>query len=95
MINNSLPSKDEIKDILEKVKDPETQKSVFELGLVKNVDYVEDEKKLIVRVDFLRRNPSCVGCLPIAWMVQKKITDDLYAQFSKYKYIDVVEFINI
>ncbi len=95
MINNSLPSKDEIKDILEKVKDPETQKSVFELGLVKNVDYVEDEKKLIVRVDFLRRNPSCVGCLPIAWMVQKKITDDLYAQFSKYNDIDVVEFINV
>jgi metal-sulfur cluster biosynthetic enzyme len=93
--NKSIPGKDDIYNILSTIKDPETQQSIFELGLVKSVDYVDKEKRLIVKVDFLRRNPSCVGCLPIAWMVQKKITDDLFKQFNKYKDIEVVEFVNV
>ncbi len=87
-----LPTKEEIVEILKKVKDPESEMSVFDLGLIKHVDYLEEKKTLIVSCDFLRRNPSCVGCLPIAWMVQKKITDDLSKEFLKYDDIDAVEF---
>ncbi len=88
-----VPSKDEIVEILKEVKDPETEMSVFDLGLVKYADYVEEKRHLVVKCDFLRRNPSCVGCLPIAWMVQKKITDELSKRFMAYEDIDSVEFL--
>ncbi len=87
-----LPTKEEIVKILKEVKDPETDMSVFDLGLVKYVDYAEEKKTLIISCDFLRRNPSCVGCLPIAWMVQKKITDELSERFLSYDGIEAVEF---
>ncbi len=94
MHNDYLPNQEDIKKLLKSVKDPQTDTSIYELGLIKSVDYIEKEKKIIVVVDFLRRNPSCVGCLPIAWMVQKSITDKLYKLFSKYDGIDIVEFID-
>ncbi len=86
-----LPSKEEIVAILKEVKDPETDMSVFDLGLIKHIDFVENKKTLVIKCDFLRRNPSCAGCLPIAWMVQKKITDELSKRFLVYEDIDVVE----
>ncbi len=91
-MSKELPDKDDILKILKSVKDPETQLSVYELGLVKSIDYIEQTKTLLVKVDFLRRNPSCVGCLPIAWMVQKKITDELYKRFIVYEGVESVEF---
>ncbi len=87
-----LPTKEEIVKILKEVKDPETEMSVFDLGLVKHVDYLEENKTLILKCDFLRRNPSCIGCLPIAWLVQKRITDDLSKKFLAYEGITAVEF---
>ena len=87
-----LPTKEEIVKILKEVKDPETEMSVFDLGLVKHVDYLEEKKTLILKCDFLRRNPSCIGCLPIAWLVQKRITDDLSKKFLAYEGITAVEF---
>jgi len=87
-----LPTKEEIDEILKKVKDPESQMSLFELGLVKYIDYREETRTLVVKLDFIRRNPTCVGCLPIAWFVQKKITDDLAKEFLSYKGIEHVEF---
>jgi len=89
---SKLPSEKEIVEILRSVKDPESELSVFDLGLVKSVDYSEKNKTLIVKCDFLRRNPSCAGCLPIAWLVQKRITDELSEKFLEYDGIDSVEF---
>ena len=89
---DKLPSKEDIIKILKSVKDPESEMCVFELGLVKNVDYLQEKRTIVVRCDFLRRNPSCVGCLPIAWLIQKKITDDLSKKFLEYDDVDNVEF---
>ncbi len=86
-----LPTKEEIVEILKGVRDPESGMSVFELGLVKNIDFCEDNGTLVIRCDFLRRNPSCVGCLPIAWFVQKKITDELSKEFLKFPGVEAVE----
>ncbi len=90
---DEIPSKDEIVGILKEVKEPETEMSVFELGLVKYVDYQQANKTLVVKCDFARRNPSCVGCVPIAWMLQKKITDELSKKFMQFKGIESIEFI--
>jgi metal-sulfur cluster biosynthetic enzyme len=89
-----IPSKDEIVSILKSVSDPETEESVFDLGIVKNIDYQESTGRLIINVDFKRRNPSCVGCVPIAWMLQKKITEKLSEKFLEYPGVKSVEYID-
>ncbi len=88
-----LPSAEEIEGILKKVKDPETGMSVLDLALVKHIDYREDTETLIIKCDFLRRNPSCVGCLPIAWFVQKAIMDGLSEEFLKFEGVKDIEFL--
>jgi len=90
--NQILPDRKAIEAILKEVKDPETGLSVFELGLVKAVDYMEEQKRLIVTVDFRRRTPSCPGCLPIAWHLQGTIMDELSHLFMTYEGIESVEF---
>ncbi len=87
-----IPDRDDIIEILRSVKDPETGASLFELGVVKAVDYIEKEQKIVVRIDFKRRLPSCAGCVPIAWTVQKGITDELSSRFLAYREVEVVQF---
>lgn len=87
-----LPDRAAIEEILKETKEPETGLSIKELGLVKRIDYIEKEAKLIITVDFRRRNPSCLGCLPIAWHLQKSITDQLAERFLRYRSIKAVEF---
>ena len=86
---SDLPSKEEIEAILKEVKDPETELSVLDQGLLRYVNYDNSAKTLKIKCDFLRRNFLCVGCLPIAWLIQKKIADELI----KFDAIKSVEFL--
>ncbi len=87
-----LPDKREITEILKNIKDPESGISIYELNLIKAIDYVEKERKLIIHIDFKRRTPSCPACASIAWLIQKRITDELTKSFLKYQKIETVEF---
>ena len=87
-----IPKRSDIERILSEVKDPETGVSVKELGLIKAIDYFPEEKRLLIRVDFKRRTPSCPACASIAWLVQRKILDELYKEFIKFEGIEKVEF---
>ncbi len=89
-----IPGKKDILEILKRVRDPETDMSVFDLGLVKSIDYNEQTGCLLINVDFKRRNPSCAGCVPIAWFVQKKITERLAFEFLKFEGVKSVEFVD-
>ncbi len=92
-MKSGVLSWDEIVAILKRVKDPETEKSLFELALVRYVDLREDGT-LVVNIDFRRRNPSCAGCVPIAWLVQKGITDALAREFLEFPAVKRVEFVD-
>ncbi|BAT71482.1 conserved hypothetical protein [Thermosulfidibacter takaii ABI70S6] len=87
----NLPDEKDIIEILKSVKDPETSFSVYELGIVKHIDYIPEERKLLIHVDFKKRLPSCAACVTIAWVVQKGILDALAKEFMKYPGIEVVE----
>ena len=87
----NLPEPQEIAEILSEIKDPETGFSLLELGIVKNIDYIPEEKRAIVYVDLKRRTPSCAACAPIAWLVQKKILDELSHRLMEYPDIEKVE----
>ncbi len=83
---------DQIVEILKKIKDPESELSVHDLGLVKYVDYDAGHRKLIVAVKFGSRMPSGLCCKPLAWLVQKKIVDELEEAFSALEGVGEVEF---
>ncbi len=89
-----LPEKEDIIRILSNIKDIETEMSVLDLGLIKWIDYIEGEGKLLVNVDFRRRTPSCLGCAPIAWLEQRKIMDEIVEEFLRYEGINKVEFVD-
>ena len=89
-----LPEKEDIIRILGNIKDIETEMSVLDLGLIKWIDYIEGERKLLVNVDFRRRTPSCLFCVPIALLEQKKIMDEIVEEFLRYEGINKVEFVD-
>ncbi len=93
-MKEGLPTREEIITILQRLKDPETEESLFDLALVRHIDYREQDGTLVINIDFKGRMPSCPGCVPIAWLVQKGITDALVVEFLRYPAIKRVEFID-
>lgn len=83
---------DQIVEVLKKIKDPESELSVHDLGLVKHVDYDVGRRKLVVALNFAPRMPSGVCCQPLAWFIQKKIVDELQEAFSALEEVSEIEF---
>lgn len=84
--------KESIIEILKKIKDPESEQSLYDLQIVKHIDYKEEKKKLIIALDFNSRMPNCIGCKPIAWMIQKKIVEQLENEFFKFEEVKQIDF---
>ena len=84
--------KENIIKILKKIKDPESEQSLYDLQIVKHIDYKEEEKGLIITLDFNRRMPNCIGCKPVAWMVQKKIVEHLENEFFEFEEVKQIDF---
>ncbi len=84
--------RDEIIEILRSVKDPETGLSVHDLGIVRFIDLEEEGGRLIITLDLNRRMPSCLGCKPIAWVVQNRIVKDLESAFRRFKGLKEIDF---
>ena len=84
--------KENIIKILKKIKDPESEQSLYDLQIVKHIDYKEEEKGLIITLDFNRRMPNCIGCKPVAWMVQKKIAEYLENDFFEFEEVKQIDF---
>ncbi len=84
--------KENIIKILKKIKDPESEQSLYDLQIVKHIDYKEEEKELIINLDFNRRMPNCIGCKPVAWMVQKKIVEHLENEFFEFEEVKQIDF---
>jgi len=79
--------------VLERVKDPESNLPIAQLGLVKRLRYSEKEKKLYVFTNAYQHLPKCVTCAAIAQTIVATIIRDLTAEFEKeFPYL-TVEFV--
>jgi len=74
---------EKIDAVLERVKDPESNLSIAQLGLVKRLRYSEKEKKLYVFTNVYQHLPKCVTCAAIARTIVATIIRDLTAEFEK------------
>ena len=79
--------------ILERVKDPESDLPVAQLGLVQRVRYNEEKKKIYIFTNLNEHVPKCNTCRFIAAAVVARITKDLGEAF-KAEFPDLsVEFV--
>jgi len=75
--------KEKIESVLDRVKDPESDLSVAQLGLVKKVRYSEDHNLLYIFTDFVSRQPRCLTCAAIAMALSASILKNLETEFQK------------
>ena len=79
--------------ILERVKDPESDLPVAQLGLIQRVRYNEEKKKMYIFTNLNEHVPKCSTCRFIAAGMVARITRDLEAAF-KAEFPDLsVEFV--
>lgn len=81
----------EVIETIKKVKDPETQESIFNLGLV--VGFTIDGNSIDLFMDFMSRTSSCFFCKIIGWDIINKISNDLIGElktlgFQKIRLLD-------
>lgn len=74
-----------IENVLDRVKDPESDLSAARLGLVERVRYNADKKELYVFTDFAGHQPSCMACVGIASVVitgiRRELEKEMRAEF--------------
>lgn len=78
-------------DLFKKVKDPETESSVYDLNLI--YGYTLNDDSIDIFVNFQGNTPSCFFCKAIAWNIIEKISNDLIKTFKEagFKKIRILE----
>lgn len=84
---------EKIDAVLDRVKDPESNLSVANLGLVKKVRYSEEHNVLYIFTDFVSRQPGCLTCAGIAMAISATILKNLEAEFQKEFPAVTIEFV--
>lgn len=72
-----------IEQILETVREPESDLSVKDLGLVKKVTYSRNYSRIIVKTSFTSPRRTCMLCGIITATVQRTIMRELEEQFTR------------
>ena len=72
-----------IDTILDTVKEPETLRSVAELGLVKKVTVSDSAREILVTMDIAEPRLSCFVCSVVNEKIRGTIQERLKAEFEK------------
>lgn len=67
--------------LLRKVRDPQFEESIVDLGLISRIEI--HEGVAIISVNFNRSLPSCKSCVPMAWMVLRAILREMERVLKK------------
>ena len=72
---------EEILEMLGRIKDPQFELSIVELGLIEKVSV--DDRQIRVFVNFTKSLPHCKSCVPVAWMVLRAIIREMERVLGK------------
>jgi len=75
--------KSKIDSVLDRVKDPESNLPIAQLGVVKRLRYDEGKRALYVFTDFYSHLPKCVTCAAIARTIASTIIRDIKIELEK------------
>jgi len=79
--------------VLDKIKDPELEISILDHQLVREIDIQDGGKKVRIRLSFQQKMPGCPGCVPIAWLIQRRIVRDVKEAVSRIQGVEEVEIV--
>ena len=69
--------KKKLDSVLDEVKDPESNLSIADLGLIKKFRYNEKLKELYVFDNFFSHRPPCKTCVGISMLIENTIKRNL------------------
>ena len=79
--------------VLENVKDPESERPISDLGIVKKFRYSEEGSTIYVFTDYNSHRPACMTCVGISMAIEnsvnRAIEEELHKFFPDFK----VEFV--
>lgn len=86
--------KEDVINLLKKIKDPETEISIYDLGLI--YGYTIKNNSIDIFVNFQRNTPSCFFCKIISWKIIEDISNNLVEIFKEngFEKIRILEAIN-
>jgi metal-sulfur cluster biosynthetic enzyme len=80
-----LPIQQKIDSVLQRVKEPETRRSIAELNLVRLVRYSENEKRLIVFMAIAEPRSTCMVCSVVnehlRSSIERNLSEELEQEF--------------
>jgi len=74
-----LAVRDKFDAVLEKLKEPQSELSFAELGLVKKISYHEKERTIVAHMDILSPRLECMACAAVNGFVSERLERDLKA----------------
>ncbi|MBW2149579.1 MAG: iron-sulfur cluster assembly protein [Deltaproteobacteria bacterium] len=86
-----MPTREEILRALNTVKDPELEISILDHQLVSEIDIREEGRRVLIRLAFQRKMPGCPGCVPIVWLIQRRIVREVKETVGKLPGVNEVE----
>jgi metal-sulfur cluster biosynthetic enzyme len=78
-----LPVQRKIDSVLQRVKEPETLRSIGELNLVRRVRYSQSEKRLIVFMDIADPRSTCMVCSLVTEHLRSSIQRELQREMER------------
>ncbi|MGC9312585.1 MAG: hypothetical protein ACP5IA_07805 [Sediminispirochaetaceae bacterium] len=79
--------------VLQDVRDPESNLPISDFGVVKKFRYNEEQRRIYVFVEFQSHRPACVTCVGISLAIEntieRKVKEELEKQFPGF----TVEFV--
>jgi metal-sulfur cluster biosynthetic enzyme len=79
--------------VLERVRDPESNLPVSQLGIISRFRYSEDEKTIYVFTDYASHRPGCLTCTGISAAIEhginRRLQEELQQEFPGFS----VEFV--
>jgi len=78
-----LPVQRKIDSVLQRVKEPETLRSIGELNLVRRVRYSESERHLIVFMDIADPRSTCMVCSLVTEQLRSSIQRELQREMEQ------------
>ena len=80
-MNQAVQNK--IDSILDRIKEPETFRSISELNLVRKVTFSEKQKEIHVVMDIEQPRLSCFVCGVVTEKIRSSIERDIKEEFEK------------
>ena len=70
--------------VLDNVKDPESERPISDLGVVKKFRYSEEGSTIYVFTDYNSHRPACMTCVGISMAIENSVNRAIEEELHKF-----------